>query len=233
MSLIEYLDIDDEINVYIVGDIHGSYTYLLNELKKLNFNFEQDLLISVGDLVDRGEENEKCVDLINQPWFKCVRGNHEDYCIQGANDYHVEFYHKMSNNGGDWFYKYEPELRLAIADKFNVLPYLMEINYRGKKFGIAHADIPVEDWELLKEMLLNNDVLDGRTIKDHIIWARNIVHKEYVNIAQIDRVFLGHTVLPKVTDIGNCTFLDTGAVFRKYDNGYYLSIVRLSDYVES
>ena len=39
-----------------------------------------------------------------------------------------------------------------------------------------------------------------------------------------------NTVLPEVTQVGNCTFLDTGGVFKKYDNGYKLSIVRLSDY---
>ena len=38
-------------------------------------------------------------------------------------------------------------------------------------------------------------------------------------------------VIPKVTQVGNCTFLDTGGVFKKFDNGYDLSIVNLSDYV--
>lgn len=33
-----------------------------------------------------------------------------------------------------------------------------------------------------------------------------------------------------VTSTGNCTFLDTGGVFKKYDNRYKLSIVKLSDY---
>ena len=49
-------------------------------------------------------------------------------------------------------------------------------------------------------------------------------------IAQVDNVFLGHTVLPEVAQVGNCTFLDTGGVFKKFDNGYKLSIVKLSDY---
>lgn len=37
-------------------------------------------------------------------------------------------------------------------------------------------------------------------------------------------------ILPQVTQVGNCMFLDTGGVFKKYDNGYDLSIVKLSDY---
>ena len=37
-------------------------------------------------------------------------------------------------------------------------------------------------------------------------------------------------ILNEVTQVGNCTFLDTGGVFQKFDNGYKLSIVKLSDY---
>ena len=51
-----------------------------------------------------------------------------------------------------------------------------------------------------------------------------------VNVAGITNVFFGHTVIPKVQQLGNCTFLDTGGVFKKYDNGYDLSIVNLGEY---
>ena len=38
---------------------------------------------------------------------------------------------------------------------------LLEVKYRGKKFGFVHADLPVEDWELLKEMLDLNSKRGG------------------------------------------------------------------------
>ena len=37
-------------------------------------------------------------------------------------------------------------------------------------------------------------------------------------------------ILNEVTQVGNCTFLDTGGCFKKYGNEYDLSIVKLSDY---
>ena len=37
-------------------------------------------------------------------------------------------------------------------------------------------------------------------------------------------------VLPRITQVGNCTFLDTGGCFKKYGNGYDLSIVKLYYY---
>ena len=236
MALVEYLDIDDDVNVFVVGDIHGEFTQLHTKLKGVGFNFQQDLLIAVGDICDRGQENEKCIGLLNESWFTSIKGNHEDFCYKGMMDDHIKFYHRMSNNGGEWFYKLPEDIIEYIGRRVNQLPILLEVKYRGKKFGFVHADVPVEDWELLKEMLEQGDSIGDRTIEDYCLWSRGIIDK-YLNygyeptIAQVDNVFLGHTVLPKVTQVGNCTFLDTGGVFKKFDNGYDLSIVRLEDYI--
>ena len=230
-KLVKYLDVDDDVNVFVVGDIHASYSLLKEKLKEVGFNFNKDLLIGVGDLVDRGDENEKCIGLLNEHWFTTVRGNHEQFCIEGAYDSTVAFYHRMSNNGGDWFYKQPEDMIEYIHNRFKQLPILLEVKYKGKKFGFVHADVPVEDWELLKEMVINNDTVEGREIIDMCLWNRNVVGMETITIAQVDNVFLGHTVLPKVKQVGNCTFLDTGGCFKKYDNGYDLSVVNLNDYV--
>lgn len=234
---VKYLEIDDDVNVFVVGDIHGEYTLLMEALKEVGFNFNNDFLIAVGDLVDRGRENEKCVGLLNEQWFTSVKGNHEDFCYKGMMDDHVKFYHKMKNNGGEWFYELPDDLMEAVGRRLNQLPILLEVKYRGKKFGFVHADVPVEDWELLKEMLEQGDEIGDRTVEDYCLWSRGIIQKyeDYgyePTIAQVDNVFLGHTVLPKVTQVGNCTFLDTGGVFKKFDNGYYLSVVNLGDYCE-
>lgn len=230
-KLVKYLEIDDDVNVFVVGDIHASYSLLKEELKAIGFNYNTDLLIGVGDIVDRGGENEKCVSLLNEHWFTTVRGNHEQFCIDGAYDSSVAFYHRMSNNGGEWFYKQTEDVIGYIHNRFKQLPILLEVKYRGKKFGFVHADVPVEDWELLKEFVINSDEVNGRSVVDMCLWNRNIVNMDMVNIAQVDNVFLGHTVLPKIKQVGNCTFLDTGGCFKKYDDMYGLSIIKLSDYI--
>jgi len=236
LKKVKYLEVDDDVNVFVVGDIHGEFTQLHTKLKEIGFNFQQDLLIAVGDLVDRGKENELCVDLLKEHWFTSVKGNHEDFCVKGVDDENIAFYHKMTNNGGEWFYSWSKPVQKGLAEIFSGLPILLEVKYKGKKFGFVHADLPVEDWELLKEMIEQGDSIGDRTIEDYCLWSRGIIDK-YLNygyeptIAQVDNVFLGHTVLPKVTQVGNCTFLDTGGVFKKFDNGYDLSVVRLEDYV--
>ncbi len=229
----KFLDVNDYNEVFVVGDIHACYTMLMNKLKEVGFNFNTDLLVSVGDLVDRGSENEKVFNLLNQHWFTSIKGNHEDFCYKGLMDSTVEFYHKMSNNGGSWFYQLPDDIREAVGRRLNGLPTLLEVDFKGKRFGFVHADVPVEDWSLLVEMVINDDkdLHSDRSIIESCLWNRRVVNFSDYNVADIHRVFLGHTVLPSIKDVGNCTFLDTGAVFKQKGQPYDLSIVKLSDYI--
>lgn len=236
MKKIKYINGDDYSNIYVVGDIHACYSLLKEKLKEVGFDYNRDLIIAVGDLIDRGKENEKCVGLLNEHWFTSIKGNHEDFCYKGVMDDHVKFYHRMSNNGGEWFYNLPEDLMYHIGNRLNQLPVMLEVKYKGKKFGFVHADLPVQDWELAKEMLINNDSIDGRSFEDYLLWSRGIIDDygntgKTVEIALVDNVFFGHTVLKEVTQVGNCTFLDTGGVFKGEGLPYDLSIVKLSDYL--
>ena len=57
--MIKQLTIPDEVRVFVVGDIHGSYNLLMSKLKELEFDFNNDMLIGVGDCCDRGTDNLK------------------------------------------------------------------------------------------------------------------------------------------------------------------------------
>lgn len=221
--MIKYIDGDKYENIYVVGDIHGEYHKLLRQLNEIGFDQNKDLLMGVGDLVDRGLNSLECAFLPDEPWFETVVGNHEDFCIQGYKDYRTEFYHKMQNNGGAWFYQLPKEHQKAIVDVFTSLPVMIELSFRGKKYGFVHADLPFEDWEHVKSALLMNDVIDGRTVRHYCLWDRRIVNKTHVEIGQIDQVFLGHTPVSSPKDVGNCKFIDLGSVFTGGD----LAIIKL------
>ncbi len=57
MRYYEKIDGSKYRNIWVVGDLHGCYTNLMNKLDTIGFDNKKDLLISVGDLVDRGAEN--------------------------------------------------------------------------------------------------------------------------------------------------------------------------------
>lgn len=227
-KLIERIIVDHDVGLYVVGDIHGCYDEFISALKAAGFNFSTDLCVSVGDIVDRGEQSEKCLSLLNEHWFRMVKGNHEDFCAKGYVDYMTEFYHKMENNGGLWFYQLHEDTKAYVANRFEKLPLVIEVAYKGKLYGFVHADVAVQDWELFKEMILNDDYVEGHSVRQRCIWSRDTIRKgEPVFVAQVDEVYLGHTVVKRPVKLGNLNFIDTGCVFRKFDPELHLTVKKL------
>ena len=69
---------------FVVGDLHGQYSVLRSLLEQADFQSDIDRLFLVGDLIDRGPENEKCLQLLLEPYVKAVQGNHELMFYQAA-----------------------------------------------------------------------------------------------------------------------------------------------------
>lgn len=87
---------------YFVGDIHGQYSKLMNQLKELNFDFQKDRLFSVGDIIDRGPESFECLSLMFEPWFFMVKGNHEILMIDAIKSDYFGGKRLWEFNGGKW-----------------------------------------------------------------------------------------------------------------------------------
>jgi diadenosine tetraphosphatase ApaH/serine/threonine PP2A family protein phosphatase len=61
----------------VIGDIHGCYDELSELLERIGMGAE-DRVVSVGDLVVKGEKNREVLDLfIGDPRFAAVVGNHD------------------------------------------------------------------------------------------------------------------------------------------------------------
>lgn len=142
-------------HIYVVGDLHGCYRLLMQELQNIHFDFQNDVLICTGDLVDRGEENLACVSLLDEPWFYTVRGNHEEMCIKSAYDPKIKDIH--ARNGGEWFYHLSQIQRLEIIEHFKQLPVVIETQLEHRKIGVVHADIDIHDWNAFKRDISQGD----------------------------------------------------------------------------
>lgn len=197
---------------YIIGDLHGCRDTLDLALRIIGFNYGKDRLFSVGDLVDRGRQNEECADLIAQPWFFGVRGNHEQMAIDyfdGIGD-HTMYYH----NGGKWFIDLTPSLQKHYADEFRKLPIMMTVD---NTYGIIHADVPCDDWERLITLIEPASPSDFCGIIQSCIWGRDkIKYNDPTVIKNIDTIYCGHTPVREPVVLGNCHYIDTGCVFEKY-----------------
>lgn len=66
-------------STYVIGDVHGNYNGLVESLQKMGWKENEDRLIFVGDLVDRGIANKKVIDFVaeHKDTVHIVLGNHE------------------------------------------------------------------------------------------------------------------------------------------------------------
>ena len=71
--------------LFVVSDVHGHYTALMNTLDVVGFDKHNPnhIFVSCGDLFDRGKENHLVFDYVNDLQHKLLlKGNHEDMLCQ-------------------------------------------------------------------------------------------------------------------------------------------------------
>lgn len=208
MSMYQRINGADWRNVWVVGDLHGCHTLLMNELDKVAFDPAQDLLISVGDLIDRGSENVECLELIVMPWFRAVRGNHEQMMLDGLSGDHGNVAHWLAN-GGTWFFylDYDKERQAkASVHKVADLPLIIELVTHDKKVVICHADYPLNEYEFGKPVDAQQVIWNRERVSDAL---DGITHE----ITGADLFIFGHTPARQPLKYANQMYIDTGAVF--------------------
>lgn len=64
---------------FVMGDIHGEYERLIACLQDVKFDYEHDMLIQLGDVVDRGAKSYEVVEeLMKIKNLVAIKGNHDD-----------------------------------------------------------------------------------------------------------------------------------------------------------
>ena len=205
--LVKVWDKEIKGNLYTVGDIHGCYNLLMTRLNEIGFDFDNDLLVAVGDLVDRGTQNQECVNLIDQPWFTSVKGNHEDLTIMGL--INPSYYQCHIQNGGEWFYELEYTTQQDIVKKLKTLPIALEVSHNGKRFGFVHGHIEQNDWSEFKESF-KEEPTSFRDPSEIAMWGRERLDsdkKQYTHVTGVDAVIMGHTVTQKPCKRDNCYYM--------------------------
>lgn len=173
---------------FVVGDLHGQYTFLLREMLRVRFNTKTDRLFSVGDLIDRGPESLECLRLLRQPWFHAVLGNHEAMLLTYLRNRHSDAHcaKDFLHNGGRWVDELDPadhaELS-ALAHLLENLPLVLKVNNEHGNFNVAHAQLmsglrakTAED--LKGDVFSNEQAQDKAMLDEHeasILWSRRLL----------------------------------------------------------
>jgi serine/threonine protein phosphatase 1 len=193
------------LNYFVIGDVHGCYHTFKNMINKY-WNKENEMLIQLGDLIDRGRNSPQMVQLAIQlsadfpDQVTFLKGNHEFEIID-------HFTNQPNTNwlrqcGNDTLKQYKKINRDCKSD----VSWLSELplNWENKHIFISHAGIS----ELTENPFDENDEFG-------VLWNRSPLK----NIGKLQ--IIGHTPTdrPKYDVTSNAWNIDTGAAYLGYLTG--------------
>ena len=242
---------------FVIGDLHGCFELFETLLKAVDFDTSKDRLFSVGDLIDRGPHSLRCLQLIEQPWFHAVMGNHEAMMLEFFQRYQQTGYQEPEfedqdyigfiENGGEWVRKYYDTDNQCMTAEFDhglklasTLPLLIVVGEGEARFNIVHAELLRPDYENIDtELWLDADIdqwLNTQTIPDNnphlFYWGRSImldyVSKTTLIEPGLSTTFCGHTPDKQLRQKLSHLCLDTGAYKSTVSGAYGLTIYEFS-----
>ncbi len=220
---------------FILGDLHSSYKALKQVLNKVNFDYENDKLIFLGDLMDSYSEPDKCTEeLMNIKNFVFIRGNHDQW---GIDFYEGKMKKRISSDFASW-----------------------QAHGGRATYECYGETMPKEHLDFLKSSVFYHEEDDclfvhggidpnydiSKQYPEIFMWDRSLVQRAYENqlkktvCEKYKDIFVGHTPLQsfnskkfdpnKPQRWANVNLLDTGCAF----NGV-LTLMNLEDrtYVNS
>ncbi len=154
----------------IIGDVHGSYDALTRIISKVGFDEENDRLINIGDMMDRGAAPRKVFLFFKEKKEamrdNCIliRGNHEQMMLDSYHDSsNLPLW--MSNGAEQTIRSFEDEGE-SVYDQAEWIQDNTVLYYLDEEgFQCVHADIFNEDPALNEP--------------DTLIWGRNNVTYGY------------------------------------------------------
>jgi len=201
---------------FVIGDLHGNYPAFEKALENISFNFNEDRMFSVGDLIDRGDFSEKCLRLTELPWFHSVRGNHEQMMIES--ELNLDTARMWMRHGGDWIADISDETLNELRGLCRKLPISIVID---NEIGITHAECPFNgseyDW----------NCIDDRANEERLIWGRKQIKTSNSQCQNIIKTYHGHTTSENIIRQGNSYFLDTGACWP--EKGGFLTCLEINN----
>jgi len=216
------------MNIYAIGDIHGCLSELTSLHKKIlendKFKVKEDLLVYLGDYIDRGIKSKQVVDQIlklknNKIKTVHLMGNHEEF----LNDFlfkKINNIKKWLNFGADQtFRSYDIEIVNFIKDGFEDVIIDRLRNALLKKMSDEHISF-FKNLEMSfsteKYLFVHAGIDPKKTLEDqtheNFLWSRSkdFFDKEFKS----DKIIVhGHTPEPNVINDPYRINIDTGCYF--------------------
>ncbi len=185
----------------VVGDIHGRCAQLLNLLDMLPRDPAEDILVFLGDLIDRGPDVPGCVEQVikvcreNSERTICLRGNHEQMLLDFIDD--VNNIWMMPQTGSEMTFKQYTGKTLRVKQEDDLAKARSEI---ARKLPADHIDffrrLPLyheDEHALYVHAGLDHGKHPRDSSPEALLWTRDM--EFYKNYRGKPCVF-GHTPTP-------------------------------------
>jgi serine/threonine protein phosphatase 1 len=195
--------------IFAVGDIHGCFLKLDRLMDKIKWNSEKDVLLFLGDYIDRGDQSKEVLEYLvqlkkQQPSTVFLLGNHEQMLQEFLGGENITQF--LVNGGKKTLDSYLGDNRLySSQDPRTIFPpeHLDFINslsphYETEDYIFVHAG--------LREgiPLKNQDPFD-------LLWIREDFYFSKFDFGKT--VIFGHTPFQKPFIYKNKIGIDTGAAY--------------------
>ena len=204
----------DYKRILVISDMHGNFERLLSVFRKTKWNNDEDFLILLGDYVDRGPENMRCLrwamEMSTKKNVVALRGNHEEMMLA----YYLaeqDSYIWLPNGGDktkrelDEWQKTDPDAKKKVLMFIAERPYYHKMTVNGETYIFCHAG------------LKPNVPFEEQTTED-LLWIREEFYREYKGK---EKVVVGHTPVQyliggfksdgKPLKLNNIILMDTGS----------------------
>ena len=216
------------MNIFAIGDIHGCLNQLISIHDQIfnykNYKKEEDLLIYIGDYIDRGPKSKQVIDQILQLKNKEIKtvflmGNHEEMMI----DFLFNKINNLENwliNGADQTFKsYDIEVVDFIKDGFedHIIDKLRKVLI--EKLGNEHFNFFNNlqlTFSVAKYLFVHAGIDPKKNLTDQskqdYLWARSdeFFHKDF----KAEKIIVhGHTPGKNIVNFPYRINIDTGCYF--------------------
>lgn len=194
---------NNKSRTFVLGDLHGGYKALLQVLERSKFNYENDTLISLGDIADGWTEVVECFDeLFKIKNFIMVRGNHDQWLK-------------------DWLKKGEqPDIWVKQGGQNTIASYEKHgQTTKNRHLGFL-KNTPFYYVDSKNRLFVHGGYIDGVPLekqdKMELMWSRRFREQPQLceEVKDFAEIFIGHTTVWRISPVpfkvGRVTFCDTG-----------------------
>jgi serine/threonine protein phosphatase 1 len=194
--------------IFAIGDIHGCMGKLRTLIQNINADPENDIIVFIGDYIDRGSAAREVVDYVigltaEYKNVVCLLGNHEYMFLRYLDGLDEEMY--LSNGGSVTLFAYAVSLSETPQERKAKIP-----RDHLKFFESLLPHYETDNYLFVHAGLKPGLILSRQTIHD-LLWVRHEFIDTDYDFGKM--IVFGHTPLSYPLIMPNKIGIDTGAAF--------------------